>query len=60
MKCKKASVRFAKVLKASDNIKVCQLETGGCGHEQPKFTKSGLSIKVEYGGDANEQVGRDK
>lgn len=36
MKVRKSSTRFAKVFKLSDGIKLCDSNSGGCGHTQPK------------------------
>jgi DNA-directed RNA polymerase II subunit RPB1 len=46
-KVKRAN-RFPKVLKLCDPIKVCSIEEGGCNYIQPKYSKSGLSIKAEH------------
>lgn len=45
---KNASHRFGRILKLSDGINNCDINRGGCGHKQPKFSKNGLRIQIEY------------
>ena len=61
-RCKSSTNRLNRVLKMSDTIKECNIEKdkGGCGHKQPKFTKSGLRIQIEYMDENNLDTGRDR
>lgn len=45
---KNNKMRFNKVLKLCDPVKVCDESIGGCSYTQPKFTKSGLRILAEF------------
>jgi DNA-directed RNA polymerase II subunit RPB1 len=40
--------KFDKVLRVCDKVNLCDELKGGCGYRQPKFTKDGLKIMVEY------------
>jgi DNA-directed RNA polymerase II subunit RPB1 len=42
--------RFYQVLRncEKDSVRVCDLESEGCGMVQPKFYKKGLGIEVEF------------
>jgi DNA-directed RNA polymerase II subunit RPB1 len=44
---KNYQTRFNKVLRLCDPIRKCDEKAGGCGQDQPKFTKSGLRIQIE-------------
>ena len=48
MRTKNHKSRFNRVFKLSDGIKECDVEKNGCGYQQPKFTKSGLRIIIEF------------
>lgn len=48
LKIKGNKQRFARIYKIREGIKKCDSTTGGCGHTQPKFSKSGLRIIVEH------------
>lgn len=45
---KSSSARLARVLKLCDGTKECDPQAGGCGHKQPKFSKTGLRIQIDY------------
>lgn len=47
-KTKNYQTRFNKVLRLCDQVKHCDEAAGGCGQDQPKFTKNGLRIQVDY------------
>ena len=59
MKVKNHKSRFNRIFKQSDGMKICDPETGGCGYQQPKYTKSGLRIIVEHH-DENFDQARDR
>lgn len=56
---KSQKARFGKVLKYCDGTKECDPQAGGCGHKQPKFTKTGLRIQIEHM-DEQYDAGRDR
>jgi hypothetical protein len=48
MRVKNQKTRFSKVFKMSDGVRVCDAETGGCSYVQPKYSKNGLKLMIEY------------
>ena len=48
MKIRSQKTRFTKVFKLSDGTKECSAETGGCSYVQPKYSKDGLRLMIEY------------
>ena len=56
----KITSRFSKVLRHCDPVSECAHDKGGCGHKQPKFTKSGLRIQVEYKDDSQKDFSKDR
>ena len=58
-KIKNQKTRFNRVLKYCDGVRTCDPSVGGCGHDQPKFTKTGLRIQIEHM-DKNFDQGRDR
>lgn len=49
-KCKSAKTRFNYCYTQStkSSVAICDAKSGGCGYKQPKLSKQGIGIKIEY------------